>query len=225
MRQRELLEFRTPQHPSFGTNNWGGASPLLARSIPKESLDQRYLRLNTIRDRDQVFPSTTIENEIFSSPPTTTIGDEIFSFSKTDASKYEYTATPCRKGLLRRLMWRPHKQSTTTLGSNLGSRCITLLMKCINDSRDFCIVVKREKIGLQLGSRTRSNFFCCKDFTIITLSLFLILCVLSHLQGLVKTERARASGLYHPRPTPQLRARLICILVSNSQSYYLSRTW
>ncbi|KAK4573044.1 hypothetical protein RGQ29_031140 [Quercus rubra] len=38
MRQRELLDFRTPQHPSLGTNNWGGASSF-------------YLRLNTIRTR------------------------------------------------------------------------------------------------------------------------------------------------------------------------------
>ena len=35
MRQRELLDFRTPQHPSLGTNNWGGASSLLARNITK----------------------------------------------------------------------------------------------------------------------------------------------------------------------------------------------
>lgn len=51
-----LADFRTPQHPSAGgTNSWGGASPLLARDIPKESLDQRYSRLNTIRNRDQIF--------------------------------------------------------------------------------------------------------------------------------------------------------------------------
>ncbi|KAL0458289.1 UNVERIFIED_CONTAM: hypothetical protein Slati_0456100 [Sesamum latifolium] len=135
MRQRELLEFRTPQHPSLGTNNWGGASPLLARNIPREALDQRYLRLNTVRDRDQVFPSaiiedenlsfppttTTIRDEIFSSPPPTTIGDEIFSFSKTDASKYKYPATPRRKWIFRKLMRQPHKQSVT-LGLNSGSK-------------------------------------------------------------------------------------------------------
>ncbi|XVF32415.1 hypothetical protein REPUB_Repub17cG0080500 [Reevesia pubescens] len=57
MRQREVLAFRTPQHPSLGTNNWGGASPLLARDIPKESLEQRYLRLNSIRNRDEIFPT------------------------------------------------------------------------------------------------------------------------------------------------------------------------
>ncbi|KAK0582010.1 hypothetical protein LWI29_020396 [Acer saccharum] len=58
MRQREILvSFRTPQHPSLGTNHWGGASPLLARDIPKESLDQRYLRLNSIRSRDEIFPA------------------------------------------------------------------------------------------------------------------------------------------------------------------------
>ncbi|CAI9107665.1 OLC1v1007073C1 [Oldenlandia corymbosa var. corymbosa] len=50
-------EFRTPQHPSQGTNNWGGASPLLARNIPQESLDKRYERLNTIRTQDAIFSS------------------------------------------------------------------------------------------------------------------------------------------------------------------------
>ncbi|KAG8370782.1 hypothetical protein BUALT_Bualt13G0019300 [Buddleja alternifolia] len=105
MRHNELLDFRTPQHPSYGSNNWGGASPMLARNIPKESLDQRYLRLNTIRDRDQVFPSTTIEGEIFSSTPIT-IRDEIFSFSKTKASKHKYPI----KRLLWKLTWRPYKQ-------------------------------------------------------------------------------------------------------------------
>ncbi|KAK2648648.1 hypothetical protein Ddye_016137 [Dipteronia dyeriana] len=58
MRQREVVvSFRTPQHPSLGTNHWGGASPLLARDIPKESLEQRYLRLNSIRSRDEIFPA------------------------------------------------------------------------------------------------------------------------------------------------------------------------
>ncbi|KZV21480.1 hypothetical protein F511_08245 [Dorcoceras hygrometricum] len=122
MRQRELLEFRTPQHPSFGTNNWGGASPLLARDIPKASLDQRYLRLNTIRDRDQVFPSTTIEEAIFNSPPAATIGDEIFSFSKSDEqTKYVYPAARRRKGIIGRLIWKPRKQSVM-LGSDSASR-------------------------------------------------------------------------------------------------------
>jgi len=51
----EILEFRTPQHPSLGTNKWGGASPLLARNIPKESLEQKYSRLNTVRTRDEIF--------------------------------------------------------------------------------------------------------------------------------------------------------------------------
>lgn len=56
-KQREPLEFRTPQHPSLGTNNWGGESPLLARNIPKESLDQKYTKLNTVRTRDEIFPA------------------------------------------------------------------------------------------------------------------------------------------------------------------------
>lgn len=64
-RQREiLLEFRTPQHPSIGSNYWGGASPLLARNIPKESLEQRYVRLNAIRIRDEVFPAAATAEEV-----------------------------------------------------------------------------------------------------------------------------------------------------------------
>ncbi|XXG84908.1 hypothetical protein AAC387_Pa11g0113 [Persea americana] len=56
--QREMvLDFRTPQHPSMGTNNWGGASPMLARNIPTESLETRYLRLNTTRVRNEIFPA------------------------------------------------------------------------------------------------------------------------------------------------------------------------
>ncbi|KAL8513757.1 hypothetical protein ACS0TY_013024 [Phlomoides rotata] len=113
MRQREMLEFRTPQHPSTGSNNWGGASPMLARNIPKEALDQRYERLNMVRERDQIFP-TTIGDEIFSSPAITTIGDEIFSPFKSEGR------APRRgKGLLRRLKWRPHKRSgAVQLGLN-----------------------------------------------------------------------------------------------------------
>jgi len=53
----KVQEFRTPQHPSLGTNNWGGASPLLAREVPKESLEQKYSRLNTVRTRDEIFPA------------------------------------------------------------------------------------------------------------------------------------------------------------------------
>ncbi|KGN57931.1 hypothetical protein Csa_009875 [Cucumis sativus] len=53
---RHIVEFRTPQHPSFGKNNWGGASPLLARNIPHETLELRYLKLNTTRTRDEIFP-------------------------------------------------------------------------------------------------------------------------------------------------------------------------
>lgn len=48
--QREILGLRTPQHPCLGTNHWGGASPMLARNVPKESLEQRYEQLNTIRN-------------------------------------------------------------------------------------------------------------------------------------------------------------------------------
>lgn len=54
--RRQIVEFRTPQHPSVGKNNWGGASPLLARNIPHETLELRYLNLNSSRTRDEIFP-------------------------------------------------------------------------------------------------------------------------------------------------------------------------
>lgn len=119
MRQWEHLEFRTPQHPSiFASNNWGGASPLLARNIPKEALEQRYLRLNASRGHEQVFPSTTIEEEIFKSQPSKTIRDEIFAFLKADGAKYEFSAAP-RRGRGRLWRWRRRKQSAcATLGDS-----------------------------------------------------------------------------------------------------------
>ncbi|GFZ17546.1 hypothetical protein Acr_26g0008160 [Actinidia rufa] len=97
MRQRELLEFRTPQHPSLGTNNWGGASPLLARDIPKESLEQRYERLNTIRTRDEIFPP----------------GEDNFVIYFPENP--ERPPKRSRRGLLAKLSW-PWKEKTT-LGS------------------------------------------------------------------------------------------------------------
>lgn len=45
-REHEVVEFRTPQHPLSGSNNWGGASPLLSKNIPKESLGTTYLRFH-----------------------------------------------------------------------------------------------------------------------------------------------------------------------------------
>lgn len=100
MRQRELLDFRTPQHPSLGTNHWGGASPLLARNVPKESLEQRYLNLNAIRTRDEIF--STLDHEFFkSSPP---------------QAEAPPTPTPSRRGILLKLIW-PRKENGATLGS------------------------------------------------------------------------------------------------------------
>lgn len=113
MRQREVVEFRTPQHPSLGTNNWGGASPLLARDIPKESLDQRYLRLNTVRIRDEIFPAD--EDDFIHLPDQTT------------APKTAHPSAPRqgRKGLLSKLLTRRqavcrenNAAAVATLGSN-----------------------------------------------------------------------------------------------------------
>ncbi|TQD84527.1 hypothetical protein C1H46_000772 [Malus baccata] len=104
MRQREMLEFRTPQHPSssgLGTNTWGGASPLLARNIPKESLEQKYLRLNTIRVRDEIFPA---EDESFD------------NLRKTPVHKQECPPTPSRnrKQYIMKLLFTPMRKKTTT---------------------------------------------------------------------------------------------------------------
>jgi hypothetical protein len=106
MRQREVLvEFRTPQHPSLGTNHWGGASPLLAREIPKESLELRYLRLNTVRGHDEIFPAQ----------------DHDFNYvhEADHVSKHDYTPKTSRriKGFLSKLMFFPRKEKVV-LGLN-----------------------------------------------------------------------------------------------------------
>ncbi|CAK7346427.1 unnamed protein product [Dovyalis caffra] len=104
MRQIESLNFRTPQHPSLGTNNWGGASPMLARNVPKESLEQKYLRINSIHTRDKIFLST----------------DDDFNYlPQTCTPKYEIPQTPSRrrKGILLKFLF-PKEEKTATLGSN-----------------------------------------------------------------------------------------------------------
>lgn len=111
-RQQQVLQFRTPQHPCSGTNNWGGASPLLARNIPEESLEQRYLRLNHNRNRDEIFR----DHHFF------------YVSKKIEASKYEYEyefpPTPAgRKGLLWKLIWPPSKNNKIiTLGFSKKKR-------------------------------------------------------------------------------------------------------
>ncbi|KAG9441665.1 hypothetical protein H6P81_017519 [Aristolochia fimbriata] len=85
-RQRELLAFRTPQHPSLGTNHWGGASPLLARNVPAESLETKYLRLTSIRTKDEII----------------TPGDELMIWtSKIFPSPAQKAAPQCRGFFLR----------------------------------------------------------------------------------------------------------------------------
>ncbi|KAI3819405.1 hypothetical protein L1987_13239 [Smallanthus sonchifolius] len=106
MRERELLEFRTPQHPSLGTNNWGGASPMLAREIPKESLEQRYVRFNTIRTHDEIFPA---HEQVFINLP--------------QSQSQSQTRKSFRKGFLLKLIWRDKKtERSKTLGAQLKKR-------------------------------------------------------------------------------------------------------
>lgn len=100
-RQREMLQFRTPQHPSSGTNNWGGASPMLARDVPKESLEQRYINLNFIRTHDEIFPA--LDHEFFK------------NLTETE-SQSQCPPTPSRrKGILSRFIFR-QKEKSAQLG-------------------------------------------------------------------------------------------------------------
>ncbi|KAI3806061.1 hypothetical protein L1987_21953 [Smallanthus sonchifolius] len=89
MMQREPLDSRSPQHPSSGTNNWGGASPMLASEIPKESLEQRY---STIRS-DEIFPA---HEDVFISLP------------QSQSQTQDQARKPLRKGFLLELIW-PNK--------------------------------------------------------------------------------------------------------------------
>lgn len=107
--QREVTtEFRTPQQPSTGTNDWGGASPLLAQSIPTESLEQRYLRLNSTQTRDEIFP-TQDDNFLI-------LGGESAVPEPIQEDRDDTAVAPpapaSRRGLLSRLMmgrWREKK--------------------------------------------------------------------------------------------------------------------
>ncbi|KAL2321034.1 hypothetical protein Fmac_030003 [Flemingia macrophylla] len=101
MRQKkgEVLEFRTPQHPSLGTNYWGGASPLLARNIPKESLEQKYTKLNTVRTQDEIFPGHD--------------HDDYHAAKRWNKG---------RRGNLFKLLFVRKERNTITLGSHLKKR-------------------------------------------------------------------------------------------------------
>lgn len=114
MRQREVevLDFRTPQHPSLGTNNWGGASPLLARNIPKESLEQKYSKLNTTRTRDEIFPA---KDDYYVNPSSHETG------SSASAKRWNKN-----RGILFKLVFVRKEKNTITLGSRLKKRIIWL---------------------------------------------------------------------------------------------------
>ncbi|KAG5055368.1 hypothetical protein JHK85_007878 [Glycine max] len=112
MRQRdvEVLEFRTPQHPSLGTNNWGGSSPLLARNVPKESLERKYSRLNSVRTKDEIFPA---DYEYYVVNP----------WNETGASASSAKRWNKVRGVLLKLIFvRKENKTTVTLGSRLRKR-------------------------------------------------------------------------------------------------------
>ncbi|KAK1284256.1 hypothetical protein QJS10_CPB21g00371 [Acorus calamus] len=105
MRERESLGFRTPQHPSMGSNNWGGASPLLARNIPVESLDTKYLRFHAVRMRDdEIFP---VDEDLPIPPP--------------PSRPRSVPMTP-RPGFLSKLTWGHNNNKNKVLGSTRGRR-------------------------------------------------------------------------------------------------------
>ncbi|GAU25183.1 hypothetical protein TSUD_150820 [Trifolium subterraneum] len=109
MKQRQIrevmYEFRTPQHPSLGTNNWGGASPLLARNIPEESLEQKYAKLNTIRTRDEIFPADS--NNLYS-----------FKHNRSVKRSYNRSIARVKNLVIFKLLFTRKEKRTTTLGSN-----------------------------------------------------------------------------------------------------------
>ncbi|KAF8038236.1 hypothetical protein BT93_B0938 [Corymbia citriodora subsp. variegata] len=116
--QLELRDFRTPQHPSLGTNHWGGASPLLARNVPKESLEQKYLKLTSIRSCDEIFLVTGGDED----------GDAFSHLPRPVGSVAALECTPgqsterrvARRGLLSKLVIRPRsdRKAEIRLGSN-----------------------------------------------------------------------------------------------------------
>ncbi|PKI60043.1 hypothetical protein CRG98_019528 [Punica granatum] len=124
------MAFRTPQHPSMGTNNWGGESPLLARNVPQESLEQRYLRLNSIRTRDEIFPAED-DDFFISCKGSATVRS--FGPDSNHPNQRQYpVATPpapaSRRGLLSRLMIgrrrekKPPAQPPAAASATLGLR-------------------------------------------------------------------------------------------------------
>lgn len=98
------MDFRTPQHPKRGTNNWGGASPLLARNIATESLETKYLRLINIHSRvEEIHPALDEVLPLLPRPP------RVKSFN--DCSQQ-------RRGLF----WRWLRRDTGGAGAVLSSK-------------------------------------------------------------------------------------------------------
>ncbi|KAK4742500.1 hypothetical protein SAY87_000501 [Trapa incisa] len=121
-KHKEILEFKAPQLPSLGTNSWGGASPLLTQDIPKESLEQKYLRLNSIPTLDDIFPTQDDNFLILAGESSESDAQEPPVQEHMDDSGV--TVAPAeRKGLLSRLVmghWREKPSAahleTVTLG-------------------------------------------------------------------------------------------------------------
>ncbi|KAJ0970295.1 hypothetical protein J5N97_023172 [Dioscorea zingiberensis] len=51
-REIDMGGFRSPKPPSDEKNNWGGASPMISRNVPKESMETSYVRFNPLSDMD-----------------------------------------------------------------------------------------------------------------------------------------------------------------------------
>ncbi|XLR25489.1 hypothetical protein HN51_038717 [Arachis hypogaea] len=129
-----IVEFRTPQHPSsLGiNNNWGGASPLLARNVPKESLEQKYTRLNNTRTVDGIF---TYPDDYYYHEEEEEQSHYLHSSnypysysSQISASDYEPSKRSCKRGRVRLLfkklplLFQWKKERTVTLGWNTKRR-------------------------------------------------------------------------------------------------------
>lgn len=98
------MDFRTPQHPKLGTNNWGGASPLLARNIATESLETKYLRLINIHSKEEG-KHTALDEVMPPLPPP----PQLKSFNRGSRQRH------C-------LFWRRLRRDTGGAGAVLGSK-------------------------------------------------------------------------------------------------------
>ncbi|KAK4801872.1 hypothetical protein SAY86_000075 [Trapa natans] len=111
-KQKETVVFKASEIPSTGTNNWGGASPLLAGDIPKESLEQKYLGLISIRTLDNIFPTLDDNFLILAGQNSQSEAQE------PPVQEHRHDSARAQRGLLSRLVmgrWREKPSSIEAL--------------------------------------------------------------------------------------------------------------